>query len=42
MSRYCLDSDWSKVPEPREVQTQLAEWVEVAPRRWLRKARKWE
>ena len=41
MSGEWCDLDWGREPEPREVQTRLAEWVEVAPKRWLRKVRKW-
>ena len=26
----------------REVQTELAEWEEVAPRRWVRRLREWD
>ena len=31
----------SGIPRPREIQTELAEWVEVAPRCWERKLRQW-
>jgi len=41
MSGYWFDSDWAAVPEPREVQTALAEWVEVEPRTWVRRVKEW-
>ncbi len=36
---YWFDVDMGKEPEPREIQTELAEWVEVEPRRWVRRMR---
>ena len=42
MSGYWFDSDLAEEPKPRETQLELAEWVQVEPRRWERRVREWE
>ena len=38
---YWLDVDVGEEPQFREVQLELAQWVQVAPRAWERGVREW-
>jgi hypothetical protein len=39
---YWFDPDLAELPEPREKQLELAEWLEVGPRLWERSVREWD
>ena len=42
MSGYWFDRGVDVLEKTRETQLELAEWVEVGPRRWGRRMKDWE